>query len=254
MISKTEKRFCILCSILLILLFVISILIVYLFFSSYQSRQERAVYTEKKEIAITVVPDTILEDNNVPFSSEENIPDRKVDFEYLEDYNPLIGSWIYIPDTVIDYPVVQGINNTIYLNYDAYGNESSSGAIFIDCLNNPDFSDYHTIIYGHNKRDGSMFHTLHNYTDTEFAKKHSSMILYMNTGEIHTYQLLCTLTADGYDAKLYTKNTLDNAELFEYLLNKSDYVYGVDNGNNLVSLSTCIKGNSRRVVVFQEIL
>ena len=102
MISKTEKRFCILCSILLILLLVISILIVYLFFSSYQSRQERAVYTEKKEIAITVVPDTILEDNNVPFSPEENIPDRKVDFEYLEDYNPLIGSWIYIPDTVID--------------------------------------------------------------------------------------------------------------------------------------------------------
>ena len=253
MIAKNEKRFCILCSALILSLISIILFTMYLINYFIQSRQENAVYEEIKDSAV-IISGNSLENISVTKPVDTTTADRTVDFDYLEDINPAISSWIFIPGTVVDYPVVQGIDNTVYLNHDAYGNTSSSGAIFIDCLNCPYFTDYHTIIYGHNKRDGSMFNILHSYTDPDFADKHSTMGIYMDNGEIHTYQLLCTLTANGYDEKLYTKDTLSNDELITYLLAISDCIYNTDNGHNLVSLSTCISGDSRRVVVFQETL
>ena len=55
-----------------------------------------------------------------------------IDFERLQKRNPDIVAWIHIPDTNMDYPVVQGSDNTYYLNHTAAGRETSSGAIFLD--------------------------------------------------------------------------------------------------------------------------
>lgn len=175
--------------------------------------------------------------------------DRIVDFSFLDEKNHVINSWIYIPGTSIDYPVVQGINNEVYLEYDAYGNDSVYGAIFINCENSPDFSDYKTVIYGHSMKDGSMFHQLHDYTSEEFAKNHSELYFYLPDGSLLQYNLLCTLKADAYDENVYLDQNVDS---LKYLLEKADHIYGEDNQENIVLLSTCIRGNNRRVVVFQR--
>lgn len=179
--------------------------------------------------------------------------DRKIDFSILDTKNSGVCSWIYIPDTMIDYPVVQGIDNDIYLSYDAYGNESESGAIFMNYVNSPDLSDSKTIIYGHSMKDGSMFHALHDYTDEGFAMEHNHLYLYTDTSDVIDYQLLCTLKANCYDETIYTYSAYEDPDAtLDYLLDNADHIYGESTDENIIILSTCIKGDSRRVVVFQK--
>lgn len=58
-------------------------------------------------------------------------------------------AWLTIDGTNIDYPVMQGKDNTYYLNTDPFGAYSLSGSIFLDSRCSRDFSDSYSIIYGH---------------------------------------------------------------------------------------------------------
>ena len=232
--------------IIVLIILIIFVLFSFLISSLMKSASERAVYEQLLDSAICVVP------ASVECTEISESPAREVDFDYLDEINPVIGSWIYIPGTVIDYPVVQGLDNYVYLERDAYGNESSAGSIFLDCSNSPDYSDFKSILYGHNKRDGSMFACLHDYTNSDFALKHSLLYIYLDSGEILEYEILCTLPANAYDKKIYLPGVLGDDELVSYLLDNSDVVYKDHMGTELLLLSTCIHGDSRRVVVFQR--
>lgn len=65
-----------------------------------------------------------------------------------------------------------------YLRSDIYGEEHIAGSLFLEGKSKPDFSDYYTIIYGHNMRDGSMFGELDLYKETDFWKNHQYFTLY----------------------------------------------------------------------------
>ena len=79
--------------------------------------------------------------------------------------NPNVIGWIEIPGLSISYPVVQGTDNAYYLHHLFTGEYNSSGSIFADWHNQPDFADPNTIVYGHNMKNGSMFGTLSHYQD-----------------------------------------------------------------------------------------
>ena len=65
-----------------------------------------------------------------------------------------------------NYPVVQGgDDDTYYLNHTIDGTEGYPGSIYTERINAKDFSDFNTVIYGHNMKDGSMFMGLHNFED-----------------------------------------------------------------------------------------
>lgn len=68
-----------------------------------------------------------------------------------------------IPDTRISYPLVQGEDNQYYLNHTWKKWSSVVGAIFLECGNSRDLSNFNTIVYGHRMNDGSMFASLKNY-------------------------------------------------------------------------------------------
>ena len=89
----------------------------------------------------------------------------KIDFEGLQAVNPDVIAWIDIPGLSISYPVVQGIDNAYYLHHLFTGEYNSSGSIFADWHNQPDFADPNTIGYGHNMNNGSMFGTLSHYQE-----------------------------------------------------------------------------------------
>ena len=57
----------------------------------------------------------------------------------------------------ISYPVLYSGDDETYLRSDIYGNYHIAGCIFLEGMNQPDFSDYHSIIYGHNMRNTTMF-------------------------------------------------------------------------------------------------
>ena len=95
----------------------------------------------------------------------------------MERYLPLfkinsdIIGWINIQGTAIDYPVLKTFNNEYYLTHDITRQQSKNGAIFMDYRNKGDGTDRHTIIYGHNMRNNTMFEDLMKYKKKDFFEQ-----------------------------------------------------------------------------------
>ncbi len=94
--------------------------------------------------------------------SVEEAPERLVKLslyvkELKAEYPDVIG-YVNVPSLDISYPVVQTDNNDYYLDHMVNGEESSSGAIFLDCnINSDPTKTKNTVLYGHNMNNGSMF-------------------------------------------------------------------------------------------------
>ena len=112
----------------------------------------------------------------------------KIDFEGLQAVNPDVIAWIDIPGLSISYPVVQGTDNAYYLHHLFTGEYNSSGSIFADWHNQPDFTDPNTIVYGHNMKNGSMFGTLSHYQDQALWEASPYFYLYV-PGKVLKYQI-----------------------------------------------------------------
>ena len=131
---------------------------------------------EKEDAPAPTVPDTEL-----PEVPNDEPADRTawpvVDFAELEKINPDVVGWIYIPRTGINYPVVQGADNDYYLHRLFDGTYHNTGCIFMDADNAADLTDPHTIIYGHNMKDHTMFAELISYEEQEFYDEHPEALL-----------------------------------------------------------------------------
>ena len=109
--------------------------------------------------------------------------------------NSDVKGWIYIEDTEISYPILQGPNNQYYL-YRAYNKQYlGAGSIFLESLNSPDFTDSHTIIFGHNMHNGSMFGQLDKFFDEEYRNDHSHVYIKLPDGTWNVYEIFAMYTA-----------------------------------------------------------
>ena len=133
-----------------------------------------SAYTDVEQY-VTVGEDGQKDEN--PSDENTNINWPAVDFAALKEINPDIVAWVYIEGTEINYPVVQGTDNQYYLKHLFNGKWNSSGCIFLDRRNEPDFSDRHSIIYGHHMKNGTMFSGLTQYKKQEFYQAHPTILL-----------------------------------------------------------------------------
>lgn len=133
-----------------------------------ESRQSKEVYAGLTEAV------------RLPESSkrvEAAIPWPEVDFTALREVNPNTVAWLTCEDTAIHYPVVQGEDNDYYLTHLPDGSYNSGGSLFLDCRVASDFSDTHSIIYGHYMKNGTMFAALAGYKEQKFYDQHPRMLL-----------------------------------------------------------------------------
>ena len=100
-----------------------------------------------------------------------------INFDRLTGINPDAVGWILSENTKINYPLVQGRDNAYYLNHLVSNEVNKLGSIFIDYRNKRDFSDEHTLIFGHNMNDGSMFNDLERYKDPNYYQDHKAIYL-----------------------------------------------------------------------------
>lgn len=107
----------------------------------------------------------------------EQLPSHS-SYDEAKRANPDVIGWIQIDDTVIDYPVVRGADNSFYLGHDVEKKKSKYGAIFMDFRNAESYQQRHIIIYGHNMKNGTMFHDLMNFKQKEFFDAHRTIKLY----------------------------------------------------------------------------
>ena len=75
-------------------------------------------------------------------------PDIKVDFEKVKEKYPKAVGWIYSPGTPINYPVMQGTDNSYFVNRMPNGNENAAGSIFMDHRDNAELTDFAHVLYG----------------------------------------------------------------------------------------------------------
>jgi sortase B len=101
----------------------------------------------------------------------------KVNFDRLTGINPDAVGWIISQNTSINYPLVQGRDNAYYMNHLVSNEVNKLGSIFVDYRNNRDFSDEHTLFFGHNMNDGSMFNDLEKYKDPTYYQDHKAIYL-----------------------------------------------------------------------------
>lgn len=121
----------------------------------------------------------LIEISEIPEEIEE---DSSINFEELLKINPGIVGWIYIEDTNVNYPIVQGKDNTYYLNHSIYKDYSIYGSIYMDATANADFSSDNTFIYGHYTRNSSMFGELGKYMNQSFFDEHPVFYLFTLEG------------------------------------------------------------------------
>ena len=131
-----------------------------------------------------------------------NSPPIEVDFTELLRINDDIIGWIYMADTVVNYPVLQGQNNFYYLDKTYYKNYLASGSIYLDSDNERDFSDNHSIIYGHNMKNHTMFGDLSDLRDEKVLAKHPYVDLILIDGTWLRYEI-CSMYRAHVDDGTY---------------------------------------------------
>ncbi len=186
----------------------------------------------------------------VPESIKKEIVQNQLQFQ--SDHSEGIG-WLYIPDTGINYPVMYSGDNDYYLHRAADGSYLYAGSLFLDYRCSSDFSDFYSIVYGHNMRDGIKFAELVNYKNDEYF--HNHRYGWLTAGQ-NVYPIEFFAVAEvRYDSEIYTASDVQTmlsklqgeAILFEET--------GISDSDNMIMLSTCSGDNSFwRTVVVGKIL
>ncbi|MCL2565761.1 MAG: class B sortase [Defluviitaleaceae bacterium] len=168
--------------------------------------------------------------------------------------NPDIVAYIYIDGTNINNVVVQGPDNSRYLYVDAFGNSNANGAIFMDYRNNIDFSDPNTVIYGHNMRNGTMFHNLRYYMDRSFLDAHPHIKI-ITDDNVMIYEVFSVFSTriDFYYIQVEFGSQEEFGELVDEIIRRSVHNVGITASadDNILVLSTCTNAeiDTRYVVV-----
>lgn len=180
-----------------------------------------------------------------------------VDFKKLKKVNPDIYAWISIPCVNVDYPILQREDdNSYYLNHTVDGKKSVYGSIYTENYNAKDFSDFNTLIYGHNMKNGTMFGSLKKFRDISFFKKNRYINIYMEN-RILKYEIFAACTWDN-------KHILANRN-FNLPENRTTYINDiyavrdiksqinkditVTSDDKIITLSTCMNNKNKRFIV-----
>lgn len=176
-------------------------------------------------------------------------------FWELQELNPEVCAWVSVYGTNIDYPVCQSEDIDKYLNIDAKGEYSLSGALFLDPNASPDFSDFATVIHGHHMDHDVMFGQITDFKDREFFDEHRYGNLFVGNRN-QGIEFICCLEADAYDGTVFRNGVMSRDEGLAYLghlreLSCCTRAVQIGENDRIVLLSTCSTAatNSRTVLV-----
>lgn len=134
--------------------------------------------------------------------AEKAAPADAVDFALLAKENPEVRAWVRLSDTAINLPVVKTTDNSYYLSHRFDEVKNKLGTPFIDAGNVGDFSDRHTVIYGHALSDGSMFGSLWEYENPNYFTRHPEIQLFLPDGTQKTLIVFACSRVDGTRASI----------------------------------------------------
>lgn len=172
----------------------------------------------------------------------------------LQGINPDVRAWVTVEGTHIDYPVVQGKTNMEYINKDVFGDFSLSGSVFLDCRNQPDFSDGYNLLYGHHMDNGGVFSDVAEFTGQDYFDSHQKGELYL-PGGTHAFQMFACVETDAFDSVIFSPGGQgDQMDIFLAYVRDNAVQYreiGVTASDSIIGLSTCAEAETNgRVIIF----
>lgn len=210
----------------------------------------------------SIVSVTKKTDDSQDESSENSGPTYEVldvNFDELLAQNEQTVGWVRLNNTNISFPIVQAPDNTFYLTHNFNKKYNSAGWIFADSSNNFETLDKNTIVYGHNRRNGTMFSTIRQLLNPEWFNEQSNKYFNFNTKD-HKYIAQIFSVYKISKNKLVLNNKYDTEEAFNEFIqdckSKSVYDFNLDVNyfDNVLTLCTCDNNTQYRVVVFAKLI
>jgi sortase B len=231
-----------------------------------QYRKGQEIYTEAEEL-VDLPNFEEIEHPDVSADSEETQETQEtpvyidpyaeqlknMDFSALREVNPEVLGWILIPGTVVSYPFLQTDNNSYYLTHTWKTWTSIVGSIFLEYQNRSDFSDFNTVIYGHNMNNGSMFGTLKKYKSQSYWRSHPTVYITDNSGS-RAYKIFAAyeVSTIGSTYQIGFPSEQSRQDFLNFCMDQSVISTGVvpTVNDHIITLSTCTgRGHATRWVV-----
>lgn len=248
---------------ILLCLIIAGICIGFIVLTLMRRQQNGQIYNTIQETVRTTetAGETETEEGVIPAESAAKSDGTVIDFDALKELNPDIYAWIEIPGTAVDYPIVQSpTDDSYYLDHTIEGAAGYPGSIYTEGVNAKDFSDFNTLIYGHDMRDGSMFKSLHDYQDESFLKEHPYVYVYLPEGRL-TYRIFAAVVySDRHIMNTFDFDVADERQAFLDSLdtgdgrNVFDDTVEVTPEDHIITLSTCIGDESTRRFLVEAVL
>ena len=213
----------------------------------YKNNRENQKIQEEISEAITIKEDEEEE------AEKENSSKYNVDFEKLKQQNEDTVGWLKVEGTDVEYVVVQSTNNKYYLDRNFEQKINSAGWIFADYKNKLDGTDKNIVIYGHNRRDGSMFGSLKNILKEEwYSKEENRKVTFITEKEEAIYEVFSVYQIEVED--YYITTDFKNKEFSKFIKtikdrSVNDFNVKVTEDNSILTLSTCANDNKYRIVL-----
>lgn len=189
--------------------------------------------------------DHALDESILRYKPDPDRPSAAEDSPITEE----MVAWLTIDGTNIDYPVMQGKDNSHFLNTDPFGDYSLSGSIFLDSRSSSDFSDEYSVIYGHHMEYGKMFGALDDFLNGQYLASHSTGTLMVgrNAEKIYGLKVFASMRVS---AKEKTVFDMEQDKIRQYIRDNTENVT-VSESSRILALSTCADADSvTRIVVF----
>ena len=205
-----------------------------------------------KEVLSNVkTTETIITDNGSSYNS------LTIDFNGLKNKNADTVGWINLNNTSVNYSIVKTSDNNYYLNHNFNKSYNSAGWIFMDYRCNDDFSSKNTVIYGHNRKDGSMFGTLKSLLNSNWYLKNSYITIATPEGnKIYQIFSIYKIKAESYYITTSFASESDYDTFLNTISKRSIYNFGIglNTNDSIITLSTCTGTNNARTVIHAKLI
>ncbi len=168
---------------------------------------------------------------------------NNLSFEELKLKNKDVFAWIDVYGTKIDYPIVQGQDNSEYLNKTVLGEFSTAGSIFLDHRNDKEFTDFQDILYGHYMAERKMFGDMELFKDKSFFDTHKYGVIHRADKPSIGIEFFAFMKTVGTDKTILSPAKLkeEKSDLVKHIYESATYSRDIDfsNNENIIILDTC---------------
>lgn len=204
--------------------------------------------TENNTPVEEVVEDTELvnppENKQDMYYSFVDLPLMSVDFDELLKTNKNTKAFLKVNGTNVNYPVVQATDNKYYLTHAFDNSKNGGGWVFLDYRNNMDNLSDNTIIYGHGRKNGTIFESLKKIVDSSWYENSSNYTIYISTPKENTlWQVFSVYKIPNETYYLISKfgSEESHQKFINIMLDRSIHNFNtqVTTKDKILTLSTC---------------